>query len=85
MGIAYQNGEGVERDLDKAAYWYGKAVEQGNGLARIALDYMRQCNGNCKSMVGWNNFDWPSMLAHSAKKSFIATIQRFIKAKKLRD
>ena len=39
LGVCYENGEGVERDLDKAAEWYGKAVEGGfEGGADRALD-----------------------------------------------
>lgn len=53
MGLAYQNGEGVERDLEKAAYWYGKAVEQGNGMARIALDDVHRRSDNCDAVMRW--------------------------------
>jgi TPR repeat protein len=29
LGVRYYNGEGVAKDLEKAAYWYTKAAEQG--------------------------------------------------------
>ncbi|WP_042700469.1 tetratricopeptide repeat protein, partial [Methanocorpusculum bavaricum] len=37
LGASYEDGEGVEKDLDKAAYWYTKAAEQGNAEAQNNL------------------------------------------------
>jgi len=42
LGLMFYNGNGVGRDLDLAAYWYGKAALQGNKLAQVALDELRK-------------------------------------------
>jgi len=33
----YKNGKGTEKGLEKAIYWYGKAAESGDELARYNL------------------------------------------------
>jgi hypothetical protein len=33
----YEEGEGVQKDLNKAAYWYGKSAEQGNANSQFCL------------------------------------------------
>nr|WP_269200208.1 tetratricopeptide repeat protein [Helicobacter pylori] len=37
MGVLYQNGQGVEKDLIKAAYFYSKACElkEGDGCGAL--------------------------------------------------
>jgi TPR repeat protein len=37
IGRAYQAGEGVPKDLAKAADWYRKAADQGYGIAEFNL------------------------------------------------
>ena len=37
LGIAYENGYGVEKSYLKAAYWYTKAAKQGNATAQLNL------------------------------------------------
>ena len=37
LGACYNDGSGVEKDLRKAALWYGKAVEQGHEKAKFCL------------------------------------------------
>ena len=37
LAYSYGTGEGPERDEQKAAYWYGKAAEQGDARAQLAL------------------------------------------------
>lgn len=38
LGNCYENGIGVERDLNKAKEWYLKAKEAGNWGAKEALE-----------------------------------------------
>lgn len=33
LGVAYYNGDGINKNYSKAYYWFLKAVEQGNGEA----------------------------------------------------
>ncbi len=33
----YENGDGIEKNLEKAFYWYQKAAENGCGLAMLML------------------------------------------------
>ena len=37
LGIAYENGEGVTRDIAKALDWYRKAAAEGDKSAKDAL------------------------------------------------
>lgn len=40
LGAAYDNGIGVERNVDKALYWYQKAAEQGLAKAQFNLAHL---------------------------------------------
>lgn len=35
LALMYQNGNGVEKDLEKAAYWYDKTAKQGDSEAQL--------------------------------------------------
>ena len=37
LGLCYYIGEGVDKDLEKAVYWYSKAAEQGRASAQFNL------------------------------------------------
>src|SRR6266498_4077338 len=37
LALSYHNGEGTERNLEKAIYWYQKAAENGNTDAQYNL------------------------------------------------
>jgi hypothetical protein len=37
LGMMYERGEGVRRDLEQAAKWYRKAAEQGDVIAQVNL------------------------------------------------
>lgn len=37
LGRAYENGDGVRKNLERAAFWYRKAAEQGNAKAQNSL------------------------------------------------
>jgi TPR repeat protein len=40
LGAAYDNGIGVERDIDQALHWYQKAAEQGVAEAQFNLAHL---------------------------------------------
>lgn len=40
VGSLYMNGQGVEKDLTKAIYWFQKAVEQDEAIAQYCLGIM---------------------------------------------
>jgi TPR repeat protein len=42
VGYMYYNGQGVERDADKALPWFRRAAEQGDQKAREALSIISQ-------------------------------------------
>ena len=42
MGVLYENGFGVSKDLTQAAAWYLKAAEQGNSDAQYNLGAMNE-------------------------------------------
>ena len=37
LGLAYYNGDGINKNYRKAYYWFQKAIEQGNGDAQNYL------------------------------------------------
>lgn len=37
LGVCYDNGEGVPKDMSRAVYWFKKAAEQGNAIAQDNL------------------------------------------------
>jgi len=44
LATLYENGEGTEKNLEKAFYWYQKASENGNEAAQynLVLSYEEQ-------------------------------------------
>ncbi|MCW8958260.1 MAG: sel1 repeat family protein [Gammaproteobacteria bacterium] len=40
LGAAYDNGMGVERDIEQALHWYQKAAEQGVAKAQFNLAHL---------------------------------------------
>jgi TPR repeat protein len=42
LGAAYFEGKGVKQDFEKAIMWITKAAEQGDGLAKINLQKMKE-------------------------------------------
>jgi TPR repeat protein len=45
LGYRYQNGIGVEKDEERAVYWYIKAAEQGNAVAQDRLQFLTEEKG----------------------------------------
>lgn len=41
IGQIFENGFGVARDVGQASYWYGIAINRGNGAALTAFNRMR--------------------------------------------
>lgn len=39
LGVMYENGRGVKRDVDKAISWMKKSSHQGYGLAKLRIRY----------------------------------------------
>src|SRR5437868_6797627 len=37
LGLCYENGTSIEKDLDKAFHWYQKAADNGNKVAQYNL------------------------------------------------
>ena len=51
LGVAYRDGEGVEKDEDKAVYHFEKAAICGNPDARHNLAAIEEKNGNIERSV----------------------------------
>ncbi|MBR5640374.1 MAG: sel1 repeat family protein [Muribaculaceae bacterium] len=53
LGLLYQDGEGVEQDIEKAAYWFEKAAMQGHpgGMNNIAAIYFNE--GKYENAIPW--------------------------------
>ena len=41
LGVCYELGEGVEKDLEEAKKWYQLAAKQGEEEAKSALDRLK--------------------------------------------
>jgi hypothetical protein len=41
LGVCYDNGTGVEKDMNEAVKWYTKAAEQGCADAEEALEKLK--------------------------------------------
>ena len=52
LGFCYAKGEGVAQDKTKAAYWYEKAAEQGDEMAKDALAKLNAKPDNTKPGKG---------------------------------
>ena len=42
LGYCYETGDGVAKDLDKAAEWYNKAANLGNEEAKYLLNKLKE-------------------------------------------
>jgi TPR repeat protein len=49
LAMAYQEGLGVKKDLDKAAHWYQQAAENGSEPAKAALAKLQEKSGKGKA------------------------------------
>jgi uncharacterized protein len=50
LGLMYENGEGVQRDDDKAAEWYSRAVGHGSKFAKANLDALTESRPGAKKI-----------------------------------
>ncbi|MBQ9771958.1 MAG: sel1 repeat family protein, partial [Lentisphaeria bacterium] len=41
LGVCYENGEGVQKDLVQAVFWFRKAADQGYAQAQEALKKLK--------------------------------------------
>lgn len=46
MGLAYEFGDGVAKDLDKAMHWYRIAADRGDPVAQTDLGYFYESGAN---------------------------------------
>ena len=46
MGLAYEFGDGVAKDLDKAMHWYRIAADRGDPVAQTDLGYFYETGAN---------------------------------------
>ena len=44
LGICYEEGNGVTKDLNQAREWYTKAAAQGDAEAQAELDRLNSAN-----------------------------------------
>lgn len=53
LGLMYENGRGVAKDLDAAEAWYGRAGAQGYGEALYNMGHLRYLRGDVADAVDW--------------------------------
>jgi TPR repeat protein len=58
LGMAYENGEGVERDFMHAAQWLRKAADQGSPLAQQRLGQLFQVGQGCRRLCASRAVAW---------------------------
>ena len=46
LGIAFEFGQGVDKNVDKAIYWYHIAADRGDPVAQTNLGYLYETGGN---------------------------------------
>ena len=51
MGICYEEGLGVDIDLEEARDWYARAAEQGHKAAKKAYKKLSWLNKNYKNKI----------------------------------
>ena len=52
LGYCYQHGEGVQKDLNKAVYWYTKAAEQSNEIDNL-IEFAKMGNTPAQNKLGY--------------------------------
>jgi TPR repeat protein len=70
MGLAYEFGDGVAKDMDKAMHWYRIAADRGDPVAQTDLGYFYESGAN-----------GPKDPAEAAKWYLRAAISGFTRAK----
>ncbi|CAB4419710.1 unnamed protein product [Rhizophagus irregularis] len=80
LAICYYNGEGVEKNLEKAFYWYQKAAENGNKNAMLSL-INNYINGEGTEKNVEKAFYWQQKIAESNEVNFENVIQLCNKCK----
>lgn len=57
LGVMYEKGHGVERDYDKALFWYKKSADQGNVDAFVFIGNMYEkgigVKRNYREAISW--------------------------------
>ena len=48
VGLMYEQGIGVDKNEEKAVYWYGKSAAQGNSAAQYNLGVLYENGRGCK-------------------------------------
>jgi TPR repeat protein len=48
LGACYENGEGVERNLEEATKWYRQSAANGVGMAIVALKRLEKKADVCR-------------------------------------
>ena len=46
MGLAFEFGQGVAKDMDKAMHWYHIAADRGDPVAQTDLGYLYEIGAN---------------------------------------
>jgi TPR repeat protein len=65
LGVLYENGWSVTKDIEQAGVWYQKAADQGDALARIALKRL-QPQQNPSEQIGTIS---PALMATPAEQN----------------
>ena len=91
LALMYQNGNGVERDLERAAYWYDKTARQGDSEAQLtyamilalgkgtAQDIAAACHWATVSYHSGNEKAWQTLqiIRVEAQEAASAAIEAF--------
>ncbi|PKK62576.1 hypothetical protein RhiirC2_759407, partial [Rhizophagus irregularis] len=49
LGLMYKNGEGTNKDINEAIFWYNKSFEGGNKNAQKTLDKLKKIKNRKKT------------------------------------
>ena len=74
LAMMYENGNGVERDFAKAAYWYGKTAEAGDREAQLTYAMIRALGKGVEADIA-DACHWATLSLHSGNDKARQTLQ----------
>ena len=74
LAMIYENGNGVERDLAKAAYWYGRTAAQGDREAQLTYAMIRALGKGVEADIA-DACHWATLSLHNGNEKAHQTLQ----------
>lgn len=72
LGRAYNTGNGIEQDFQKAFMWYTMAAEQGHSFAKKRLKELSKSYQHCSTLIANNPYRILGVYINSSTKEILA-------------